>query len=571
MAVETLARLVAVVKQTIWPVTGRLVRSMLVEGAKAIGALGQALGWTAVNLARLLWLALVPCYQTGKHLCGLAFRALHKAARILDFLTFAAKRFYRDDCFQTASALAYTALLATVPLVTIISSLLSNFPEMRELGDDFVAYAVGNLFPQPSELDPGIVPSETAASGSASSEKMDQSLLADGQPASAQPAKTPIPQGSAENSSLQVVHSHLNTFIENAAGRTAFGVVGLVISAILLLSTIEGAFGSIWRVTEPRSWMTRLLSFWGLLTLAPLLFGTSLSAFASLFALYGDEYIASTVGSLEELGPLLPGLGELIGFTLIYVWLPNRLIHWRDAFRGALVAVLALELSKAAFLWYLQTFPSYTTIYGALAIVPIFLLWLYIAWSTILIGAVVTAALPEWRDEKILNEGGTNDLPQAARLMIAATLLGTLLEAARIGKGVKRAEILAQVPVGETLIENTLDQLERAHWVAPLSRGRWVLTRDLSEPTFYDLKQSLYPDLDVRIDALPCIQTAVGKRCSQVLRKLQRSQKDAMTTVKLRELLAAAPQPVEQPVPRLQATVYPGRPAALGDQAEKMA
>ena len=371
-------------------------------------------------------------------IAGLGRALLAKTADAGQFCFYAARRFYFDNFFNTAAAMAYTSLLALVPFMTIVFTIFSAFPAFARLRSQLQAMLFDNLVPQVGDA----------------------------------------------------VSNYLNSFMENAGQSTAFGVIGLAVSAVLLLSTIEYAFGEIWRVTEPRPRVIRFLSFWALLTLAPLLFGASLSLTSVPLFSEAFDRLHQATAPLTRFSTLVPGMLEFAGFTLLYVAVPNRSVNWVDACWGGGAAAFLLELSKAGFVWYLRTFPAYQTIYGALSVVPIFLLWLYVAWCTVLIGAVITATLPEWRAGKLIAHGPGELLP-APRLAVALAVIYQLMHASRSGGGVRRRVLVDRVPVGSVVIEGILEQLREVDWVDRTTRNTWVVTRDLAEVTLYDLQMAM--------------------------------------------------------------------------------
>lgn len=425
--------------------------------------------------------------------------AINGAIReVFGFLYFAGRRFYFDNCFQTASALTYTALLAMVPLMTIGFAIFSAFPAFSRLKNEVQDMLFNNLVPEVG----------------------------------------------------LAVRDYLNSFMENAGQSTAFGVVGLALSAVLLLSTIEGAFGAIWRVSEPRPLLMRLLAFWALVTLAPLIFGASLSVSSAAFATFKSQNPDMQVAAapfLAGFGPHLPAMFEFIGFSLVYIILPNRVVHWADAAVGGATAALLLEASKALFVWYVQSFPAYQTIYGAMSIIPIFLLWLYIAWSTILVGAVMAAALPEWRAGKMTRDG-VSGLQAGPRVVIALSLLGELLEASRNGAGLRRRQLVDRVRVGSVVVESMLEQLREADWCARTTRDAWVLTRDLSEATLFDLYASL--GIGVRGSARDVngLDPVIRERCARLLDSAQASERDLLSVSLKLLLLTPGELPMDEPL-----------------------
>ncbi len=351
------------------------------------------------------------------------------------FLGYAARRFSEDRCPQAAAALTYTSLLALVPLMTITIGVVSAFPAFQDIEASAQQLIFDNLVPQ---------------------------------------------VGTA-------VQEYLERFVANAGRLTSVGLVGLVVTAVLLLATIEGAFNGIWRVRESRPWLVRLLSFWAILTLTPVMFAASLSI-TSQFVRGSD--LGNQVLSFRPFVGLLPGVFEFVGFTALYWIIPNRPVQARDAAAGGLVAAIFFEISKGGFAAYLTAFPVYETIYGAVSTVPIFLVWLYVAWSIVLIGALVAAALPDWRADRLFGSDAGAMAP-AQKVMLGFAVLRELAVTARSGGGLKRKALLRRLPVQVAILEDLLAQLRQAQFVERTASDRWLLARDPSNATLQDLLTAL--------------------------------------------------------------------------------
>lgn len=344
-------------------------------------------------------------------------------------------RFVEDRCLQSAGALTYTALLALVPLTTIVVGILSAFPAFQGMQDQVRDLVVGNLVPQVGEA----------------------------------------------------VADHLEGFVQNTGRLTAAGAVGLVVTAILLLATIESAFNAIWRVQAERPLMIRLLSFWAVLTLTPILVVASISMTAQFVQEAGLD---ARPGIWHLVFVALPLAFEVAAFTLIYRIIPNRPVAWLDALIGGAVAMVLFEAGKAGFTWYLTSFPVYQTIYGALATIPSFLLWLYFTWAVVLIGAVIAASLPEWRAGKALRRGGGRFTP-AQQLGLAVAVLAALAGAARRGETLRQRDLDRRLPVSGLLLEGLLERMQMHGFVERTQRERWVLARDLAAASLQDLADAL--------------------------------------------------------------------------------
>jgi len=358
-------------------------------------------------------------------------RSLNHAGSVL---MAAASRFWNNNDLTTAGSLTYTTLLALVPLMTVTLSIFSAFPAFQQLQDEAQRLIFENL----------------------------------------------VPSVSGE------VQAYIDQFVGNAAALTGFGTIFLAVTAILLFFSVEGAFNAIWRAAEPRNITLRLLSFWAVLTVPPLLLGASLSVSSGIL-----NDVRETGGqAIGVVRALMPGLFEWAAFTLMYLSLPNREVSWKDAAVGGLTAALLMEVSKAGFGLYITAFPTYQTIYGALSVVPIFLVWLYAVWSIVLFGAEVAATLPEWRAGRI-TQLGPEGLLSAQRIVIALAILKELHGASRLGVGIRRNTLVNRVPVGAAVIDGMLEQLAAAHWVARTGRGAWLATRDMHNASLDDLRHAL--------------------------------------------------------------------------------
>jgi membrane protein len=166
-----------------------------------------------------------------------------------------------------------------------------------------------------------------------------------------------------------------------------------------------------------------------------------------------------------------------IGFTLVYVTLPNQPVRLRHAATGAAVAALMFELLKRGFGLYLAKFPTYQAIYGALSVLPILLLWSYMTWCVVLFGAVTAASLPRWRQRG--RGADTAGAAPARKLAVALGLLSALRAASRDGLSIKREKLLAAVGVMPDEDESVLETLADHRFIARVGRDRWLLSRDL--------------------------------------------------------------------------------------------
>jgi membrane protein len=333
------------------------------------------------------------------------------------FAMYSLRRFGADGCFSASGALSYTTLVSLVPLAVIAFGTLSAFPIFAQVHDELVALVFRALVPSIGEQ----------------------------------------------------AAWWFRAFADSAAQTTAFGVAGIAATGILLLVTVEDQLNLIWRVTAPRPWVQRILAYWTLITLGPLLIGISLSL-STYFEIaarqvgLGQEAVAWFASSwLHGIARVVPAFLEFIALTLLYCLIPNCAVRWRDGALGAATATIAIEILKVGFSIYIGASSFYQTVYGALAIIPIFLLWMYISWMAVLLGAVVAAALPNWRiDERVgtIPSGGV-------RLGFSLALIAALGEAGFAAHTQEGRWVLAWSPETATLH----DLYEALH--LPLA-GRWM-------------------------------------------------------------------------------------------------
>ena len=357
------------------------------------------------------------------------------------FARYALARFNADRCFAGAGALSYTTLVSLVPLGVIALGILSIFPTFSAVREELVSKVFSAFVPTIGE---------------------------------------------------QAAY-WFGSFANSAGQTTAIGLVGIAATGILLLVTVEDQLNLIWRVSVPRPWVQRLLAYWTLLTLGPILVGTSLtlSTYFDLVAQHAGldpAQIATLTSSWEaEIGRFLPFVLELSACTLLYCVIPNCTVRWRDGALGALVATLAIQFLKIGFSTYILTVSSYQTVYGALAAVPIFLLWMYVTWMAVLLGAVIAANLPTWQIDERLGHLGAGGV----QLGLALALIAALARAQRTGAKSRSASLARQLGVPTTVLAEYLNRLAQAGFVAPTQAGGWTLAWNPESATLFDLYQAL--------------------------------------------------------------------------------
>ena len=262
----------------------------------------------------------------------------------LPLIARALRRFLSEGFDQITASLSFTTLLSLVPMVALVLAIVSALPAYFAFLENADRVIVNNL----------------------------------------------LPPGSAGLISAKVMQ-----FSRRAAEVSWLGVAFLVLTAVLLLNTIERAFNHVWRVREPRPLWRRVVLYGVVIAVWPVLIGSLVAGVS-----YG---VTSSLGLVGELPWLrakmlrILSIGLLaIFFSWLYYAVPNASVRWRDAGVAGLSAALGFVLLQNAFELYLSYFPSYKAIYGAFAVVPIFLLWVYLSWALVLLGALVANLLPEF-------------------------------------------------------------------------------------------------------------------------------------------------------------------------------
>jgi membrane protein len=344
-----------------------------------------------------------------------------EARALGDFVQLMYFRLRDDRLAQIAGSLAFTSLLALVPLITIALTMFSAFPAFAGLWSAIRGFILSNLVP-------------AAAS--------------------------------------KVIGVYINQFTANAGKLTALGLVVLGVSAVMTMLTIERTFNRVWRVRRPRPVVGRALIYWGVLTVGPLLLGASLSL-TSWLVTQSMGLMGHLRGAEAVVLEAVPLLLTCIAFAFLYRTVPNRRVQTRDAIVGGAFAGLLFELTKRAFGAYVKQMPTYKLVYGAFASFPIFLTWVYLSWLVVLVGAELTAALP------YLRTGGVRvRKAPGSEFWDALQLLRLLHQAHRAGAVPATEDLRASLRLALEDCEELLERLERCGWVAPAAGERWVLSQD---------------------------------------------------------------------------------------------
>ncbi|WP_233862928.1 YihY family inner membrane protein [Paraburkholderia adhaesiva] len=303
---------------------------------------------------------------------------------------FAVRRSREDRIPQVAGSLTFTTMLSIVPLATVAFALFTAFPDFASFQNSLQAFLADHLMP-------------------------------------------------AQINSQ--IFRYLNQFASKAKGLTTMGMIVLFVTSVMTMMTVESAFNLIWRVRKSRPFAQRVLVYWSILTLGPILIGVSLSISSYFFtrslAIATEQHVSGLIDWVLAIATLPL---TALAFTMLYVYMPNCRVAWRDALVGGIGAAVAFEFAKRGFGFYVRRIPTYTAVYGAFAAAPMFLIWMYLSWFITLVGAMITSALPEIRT-------GRFDRPRFAGsdLLDALELLAQLAHSREAGQPGRTAEQLAQV------------------------------------------------------------------------------------------------------------------------------
>ncbi len=349
--------------------------------------------------------------KTHKNIPGLHF---------LQFIKLAVARFRQERCVDMASNLTFTTLLSLVPLITIMLTFFSAFPQFSDFSTHAKNVILDNMLP------------ETGG---------------------------------------KIISQYMEQFTANAARLTAVGLVFLAITSMMMIYSIDNAFNRIWRVTRQRTLIQRVLVYWAVLTLAPLLMGGSLSMTSWL--------IGMSVGNLSQLSvivlailKLIPVVLATLAFAFLFRVVPNRFVPLRHAFVGGVVSALAFEAMSRAFALYIAHFPTYKLVYGAFASFPIFLLWVYLSWITVLLGAVLTASMSHWR-----SKSGTHALSPEVNLYYALCVLKIMSESLRNGETQTLTMLSRKLLLGYDSLEALLEKMASINLVQRVIGHSWAMIR----------------------------------------------------------------------------------------------
>lgn len=352
------------------------------------------------------------------------------------FASFLFDNFKKDDCQLTAAALTYQTLFAVVPLLTVTYTVLASFDAFQGVGETLEGFIFENVVPE----------------------------------------------------NVAVVQEYLRGFSDQARSLRVPSLLLLAVTAFLMMFTIERTFNRIWLVQEPRHGFQRVLVYWAILTLGPILVGGGIFITTYIFSL---PLISDVAGSPAFLHLVPLGLSAIM-FTVMYITIPNCVVPLRHGVAGGVVIAAVFELAKQLFGEVVSRF-GFEVIYGAFAAVPLFLLWIYLSWIIVLLGAEFVKGLGLFRFER----NGRLELPLIQILVI----LELFFHAHHKGEVVTEKNIRSHGHrIDMEMWPEYKRRLMKLGLIRGVDRGGLVLSKNLSEVTIWDLYQALPWQLPGELD-----------------------------------------------------------------------
>ncbi len=339
------------------------------------------------------------------------------------------ERFREDRLGVTAGSLTFTTTIALVPFITVALAVFTAFPMFGKFQDVLQKWLVESLVP--------------------------------------------------DNIARQVL-GYLNQFAGKASKLGSLGLAALLVSALALVFTIDRTLNNIWRVRKPRPLPQRVLIYWSSITLGPLLLAITVSLTS-----YAINFSRGVVGDyFDALGWVLILVQFVLmaaGMAALFRFVPNTHVRWGHAWMGGVFVAMGMELAKRGLAWYVTRVPTYSVVYGAFATVPILLVWIYVVWVIVLLGAALTAYLPS-----LLAGSRLRRLPHGWRFQISLEVVQQL-EAVRNtdAKGLTLDQLCHTLHVDPLRLEPLLQALIGFDWVGQLQEvvqpgieARYVLLID---------------------------------------------------------------------------------------------
>lgn len=348
------------------------------------------------------------------------------------YVCFLVRHFFKDNCTQKASSLTYTTLLSIVPILTVILVLFSITPALSEVRGQLEHVIYNNLLPTFSDN----------------------------------------------------IKQHLDSFAQKSSRLGLVGILGVFVTTIMTLITIEDTFNQIWKVSKSSGTLSSFLRYWTMITLTPIVLGvafgassaiTGLSLFDQRFMGYGIDWkIWAQIASL---------LVMTAGFVGMYWFIPRTHVPLKNAIKAGIVVAVLFELLKHLFGVVISNFTSYEAIYGAFAIVPVFLMWLYLSWNVILLGVEISYTLTIFDDKHT---------PTRPPLLNLLDMLHLTYQHYQEGQSVSESELRAvlgrkELPHWHRYVDKLVDN----NLITHTTDGNYVLRMDLESVSVWQFYKTM--------------------------------------------------------------------------------
>jgi membrane protein len=345
--------------------------------------------------------------------------------RLIAFWHWVVVEFFENRCLLRASALTYTTLLALVPLMVVILAAFSMLPFFDHVSHQLQSFIFNNFVPHTGK----------------------------------------------------VVQKYLFGFRQHAFHLPVIGIAFLFVTAIMMMMGIERNINDIWHLRTSRRLSASVLLYWATLTIGPLLLGLSIAISSYITS---SRWLKIDLSHFAWLAPL-PFVCTVIGIGFLYFVVPRCEVKIKHAFLGALFAASIFELAKRAFSFYVAHFPTYQLIYGALASIPLFLLWIYCSWVIFIIGALIVNGLR-------LEQGQRHFAEPIPPFILSFRLIGHLRKAYLKGKSLSLAQLLHAEPCCKVEeLQCVLDNLLKAKLIHMSVKDEFIMSTDLHKMNVYDL------------------------------------------------------------------------------------
>jgi membrane protein len=333
------------------------------------------------------------------------------------FLRFVLKRWTEDRCPQIAGSLTYLTLLAMMPMFGVVVAILSQSPVFEDVMSAIKIWVLMNFVPE----------------------------LAG-----------------------KIITVYMAELADHASRLTWFGIGVVLVLAVWTMHLMDRSFNAIWRVSRARSYWALLLGYVALLVTGPLLLMASVTFTTYVMALTED--VPSWMGYAHGMFVVIvPVVMSMAAFFLLYRIVPHRKVPWRHALLGAAAAAIFFEGAKYVLGYLVRHSPTYSIAYGAFAAFPAFLLWLYVTWLGVLLGAELTASAAYWHDG-LWKQAAT----PAVRFREALAITQALIEAGSASMSFKRLQEATRLPPKE--LEETLAQMVDGSVVVETADDSYTLT-----------------------------------------------------------------------------------------------